>query len=70
MSKPGVLYERKKSKGSIFVEYILILMALAFGISSIREGANAIAHISGALLFILLYSLWSLRQEFVERDKP
>ncbi len=69
MGKSDVHYEGKKSKGSILVEYILITLALTFGVSSIRGGANTIAYISGTLLFILLFSFWSLRQEFADKDK-
>ena len=68
MGEPYILNKQKKSKGSVVVEVLLIGMALAFGLSSTRRGANIIASVSGTLVFILLFCLWSLREEFFNKN--
>ncbi len=69
MSEPHILNKQKKSKGSVIVEVLLTGMALAFALSSTRSGANIIVIISGSLAFILLFCLWSLREELFTKNR-
>ncbi|HEC36969.1 MAG TPA: hypothetical protein ENI29_01960 [bacterium] len=64
MNEPYILNERKKSKGSIIVEFLLISMALAFVLASTRRrGLDVLVYFSASLLFILFWCLWACREE-------
>ncbi len=63
MNEPYILNERKKSKGSIIVGFLLISIALVFALESTLRGADVIVGILGTLFFILLFCLWACREE-------